>query len=763
MQNLGSKVKKAIVQPYKIPGYIKRQVEQVLNTVEGSRIAWPAAGRALLETFQTQRPRGDELLVLTHATLVSPGTERAMFAKLPNTSVHYPFYPGYSGAGEVLMVGEGVTRFKVGDRVAAGTGFFHASLNTFRENQVLPIPDGVSMDAACFLQLGIIALQGVRKAQIQPGEHVAILGPGLLGQLSLQLAAAAGAYPITVIASSGRRLPLAREHGAHAVLNLAEEHETVGQIRADVTLEVTGNPEAIHEAIRCTRPGGRLVLLGSNRGITRNVDFERIQQAGLTLIGAHIMGLPQVDRWAGWWPERLEAEVIMQFLADGRLRVERLITDQVDPVEPELFYRRLVQSEADILGAVYRWEQVPERRRFAAPRREALEQGRLRDVVRNNPASNGHPTAAPQTPARIEAVSGTLRIGLIGCGEIAVENAKAIQVAPNAAMTMVMDVNPAVAEDMARRYQLPFTTSADELLSQPDIDAVLISVPHFLHAPLTLQAARYGKHVMVEKPMATTLADAEAMLAACREAGVKLSVVYCQRYLPYVQKARSIIQQGALGRLLGLTLIHYLDKPVSYWTGGRTGRVATDWRFSKEKGGGGILVFNLVHYLDLIHYITGLEATRAYSEYGIFNSPSTVETEDTISVSLRYRQPQDVGADQLIGNVTGASCVRGAVMAHQQLRIWGTEGQLIVGEPFQFYSLHRVDHYNPGEWHTLMDWEWGIERREYVQHFAQAVLRGEEPPVSPAESCAVQAVVEAIYASQESGHPIEIEAMRHAI
>ncbi|NJN99815.1 MAG: hypothetical protein HC875_39780 [Anaerolineales bacterium] len=91
VQNLGSKVKKAIVQPYKIPGYIKRQVEQVLNTVEGSRIVWPAAGRALLETFQTQRPRGDELLVLTHATLVSPGTERAMFAKLPNDQCSLPF------------------------------------------------------------------------------------------------------------------------------------------------------------------------------------------------------------------------------------------------------------------------------------------------------------------------------------------------------------------------------------------------------------------------------------------------------------------------------------------------------------------------------------------------------------------------------------------------------------------------------------------------------------------------------------------------
>jgi predicted dehydrogenase len=149
-------------------------------------------------------------------------------------------------------------------------------------------------------------------------------------------------------------------------------------------------------------------------------------------------------------------------------------------------------------------------------------------------------------------------------------------------------------------------------------------------------------------------------------------VIYCQRYLPYIQKAKQMIEQGALGKLLGLNLTHYLDKPVSYWTGGRTGRVTTDWRLSKEKGGGGVLVFNLVHYLDIIGYLTSQEVVKAYSEYGTFDSPS--ETEDTISVTLRYD-------NQLVGNITAASCVRGADMSHQQLYIWGTEGQLIIGEP----------------------------------------------------------------------------------
>jgi predicted dehydrogenase len=208
-----------------------------------------------------------------------------------------------------------------------------------------------------------------------------------------------------------------------------------------------------------------------------------------------------------------------------------------------------------------------------------------------------------------------------------------------------------------------------------------------------------------------------------------------------------LIAQGKLGRLLGLHLVHYLDKPIGYWTGGRTGRVSTDWRLSPQKSGGGILVFNVVHYLDLIRYLTGLEVQRVYGAYGTFDSPA--QTEDSISITLHYDQG-------LIGNVTAASCVRGAVLAHQQLRLWGTEGQVIVGEPFQFYSLHAVDGFNAGEWHTLAEWEWGIERREYIRRLARAVLRGETPEISGQDGRAIQAIVEAVYASGERRAPVEV-------
>jgi len=346
-----------------------------------------------------------------------------------------------------------------------------------------------------------------------------------------------------------------------------------------------------------------------------------------------------------------------------------------------------------------------------------------------------------------------LRFGLIGCGEIAVANANAIRSAPNAIITAVTDVNETVARDMAKRFGVAYVKTVEELLTRSDVDAVVISVPHFLHAPLAIQAARAGKHVIVEKPMSTTLAEANKMIVAARESKVHLATLYCQRYLPYVQQAKALIEQGALGTILGNSIQIYIDKPTSYYTSGFTGRVATDWRLSKEKSGGGILIFNAVHYLDMVRYLTGLEVIRAYSDFGALDTP--LETEDTLSATLRY-------ANQAIGSVSASSVVRGSlVYAFTQVRIWGTDGQIILTEPDQhsFYSLRQIKGYRAGEWHSLGRSSTEGDRQEFITRFSEAILRGESPEMTPESACAIQAIVEAIYQSGESHCPVNLESL----
>lgn len=771
MSQLRSKLRKAILQPYKIPGYFVSQFNRNFNAVGATRIIWPEPGRALLIDFDMRRPIDHEVLVLTHTTLVSPGTERAFFNALPNARPEYPYFPGYCGAGVVVEVGSKVTRFKPGDRVAGAIP--HASAMLMPEDWLTRVPDAVSLEQATFLQLGIIALQGVRKARIQLGERVAVIGQGLIGLLTTQLVAQNGAYPVFAIANSDTRLPLAKRLGATRTYCLDDKGSQfdglvyLSKIQADVTIDVTGSPDALHTAIGITYKNGRIVSLGSTRGTTHGIDFHQLRERNLKIIGAHVDSLPKVESRPGLWTAKKEAETFFKLVAKRRLNIDALISHHIYPPEAERFYRKLSRAERSILGALFSWNHMPHVERLNGRLRDRLDAKNTiwsispasvstvsTNGTRSKNAVNGSAMKAnkqlPQSTSPTLTENKTLRVGLIGCGEIALKNAQAIKDSDNAEIVMVADINASIAADMGKRYKVPHSTDSEALLRRDDVDAVLISVPHHLHAPLTIQAAEYGKHVMVEKPLSTSLADADRMIDACKQSGVQLSTMYCQRYLPYVQKAKALIDQGALGNILGMQLIFYMDKPPSYFQSGFSGRVQSDWRLLREKSGGGILIFNLVHYLDIMRYLSGLEVVRAYAEFGTLDTPM-IETEDTISATLRY-------SNQAIGTISASSVARGSPYK-PQLHLWGSDGQMYLTEPddFSFYSLREIDGKRPGVWYSMGSFDMSGERRAYVTSFAQSVLGGSRPEVSGEDGRAIQAIVEAIYKSGRQQHFIGVE------
>jgi UDP-N-acetyl-2-amino-2-deoxyglucuronate dehydrogenase len=230
-----------------------------------------------------------------------------------------------------------------------------------------------------------------------------------------------------------------------------------------------------------------------------------------------------------------------------------------------------------------------------------------------------------------------LGIGMIGCGEIAVQTAKGVAGAAHARHVMVMDVDERVARDLGGAYGVPSTTSVEALLANPDVDAVYIAVPHYLHAPIGLQALRAGKHVLLEKPIATTLRDADALIAGAKEAGRTLSIAFTAQVDRAMQAARRLIADGAIGKVIGTRIVYRSQKPESYWHGGYSGRIQTDWRIAKAKAGGGILIMNAVHDLNTLRFVTGLEVRRVYAEYDTFTTP--VEVEDFIAVTWRPGRP----------------------------------------------------------------------------------------------------------------------------
>ncbi|MEO2003326.1 MAG: Gfo/Idh/MocA family oxidoreductase [Candidatus Poribacteria bacterium] len=339
----------------------------------------------------------------------------------------------------------------------------------------------------------------------------------------------------------------------------------------------------------------------------------------------------------------------------------------------------------------------------------------------------------------------TLRIGMIGCGEIAYKaTGQAVADCSNATIVAAMDTVADIAKSFTEKFGGEATTDAAEVMARDDVDAVLISVPHFLHAPLAIQAAEAGKHVLVEKPIACTTEQAKDMIAACSDAGVLLSVLLPSRYSGSTIRAKELVEAGALGKILALKFHVAANKLDSYWTGGYTQRVRTDWRKSKENSGGGVLIMNLVHDIDAVRYATGLEAIRIYAEYDTFMTDT--EVEDFITVSIRY----DNGA---IGDIMASSCVRGGEGGGT--RIYGSEGQMAFGRPLRVFTEADIDGLERGAW-TDVDTPRGDGRATLIERFAEAVFAGTAPEVPGEEGRNTLDLIYAAYRSGETHTPVTV-------
>jgi UDP-N-acetyl-2-amino-2-deoxyglucuronate dehydrogenase len=339
-----------------------------------------------------------------------------------------------------------------------------------------------------------------------------------------------------------------------------------------------------------------------------------------------------------------------------------------------------------------------------------------------------------------------LCIGMIGCGEIAYrETAVAIQEADQAEMVIAMDTVEHVARSFGETFDVAATTRLEDVLEHPEVDTVVISVPHALHLPLTVQAARAGKHVMVEKPIAVTLEQADEMIAACHQAGVRLGVLYVTRYNAEIVRAKALIEQGAVGRVIAQEFQLVTNKPESYWTSGYSGRVQTDWRKSKKQSGGGTLIMNLSHDIDRLRWVTGLEAVRVYAEYDTFATET--EVEDTITVTMRY----DNGA---IGTLYACSCAPGA--GSNGDRIYGTEGQIVFGRnALRVYTEADVEGLERGAW-TEIEPPAVDARQVFVERYARAVLEGIPLDIPGEEGRKTLETIVAAYRSGETHRPVAL-------
>jgi 2-desacetyl-2-hydroxyethyl bacteriochlorophyllide A dehydrogenase len=328
--------------------------------MRGHRVVVTAPGHVELQWIDPPQPQKGQVLLRALSTLISPGTERAFFLNLENTNPAYPFFPGYSFVGEVIAAGDDVVALKIGDRVVCRAA--HQSHALVDAGACLKAPAQVADEEAAFFALLAIAMQGLRKARIELGESVAVLGAGIVGILAMRLAQLSGGVPVIGIDLDQRRLDLAEQVAADEVLisdrNVQDKLSALlGAAGADVVIELTGAPAAVATAFQLAALRGRVVLVGSARGVTDEVNFYRdVHKKGLLIIGGHESTRPRQENSPGYWTPLREYAVCLDLMARDRIQIAPLITHRYNWREFPAAYAQLANWDKSALGMIIEWD-----------------------------------------------------------------------------------------------------------------------------------------------------------------------------------------------------------------------------------------------------------------------------------------------------------------------------------------------------------------------------------------------------------------------
>ncbi len=306
-------------------------------------------------------------LVRAKLTAISTGTELTMITGdfLPNSVwariTRYPFKPGYTHLGEVIAVGEGVDKVKVGDRVIGWKP--HTQFALYRADEFyMKVPDEVPDEAAVLFSLAIISLNGVRRAKVQLGESVAVFGLGPIGIWAAQFARLSGARPVIGVDLFEHRRTLAVQLKAADVALDGADPNLVDRIAeltkgrmVDVVFEVTGHPDAILTEVQALRRQGRLIVLSSPRGKTLFDFHDWCNWTSISIIGAHVSSHPPHENPDDPWTRERNTELFFDLIRRGEIATTELITHRFPAEEAPSAYELLMTERGKTGIVVLQW------------------------------------------------------------------------------------------------------------------------------------------------------------------------------------------------------------------------------------------------------------------------------------------------------------------------------------------------------------------------------------------------------------------------
>ncbi|MFQ5685032.1 MAG: bi-domain-containing oxidoreductase [Candidatus Scalindua sp.] len=546
---------------------------------------------------------------------------------------------GYSSAGTVIDIGEKVKGFKRGDLVAcAGAGYaVHAETVIVPKNLVVKINDGVDIESAAFTTLGAIAMQGIRLAEVRLGEVVGVIGLGLLGQLTIQMLKAAGCI-VACLDIQNDRTKIAEQFGIDSAASTAEGFITICRqlsngrgIDAVLITADTRSNEPVKLAGEVARDKGIIVAVGTvGMSIPRKVYFEkelifRISRSYGPGRYDPMYEEKGYDYPYGYvrWTEQRNMQAFVQMLADSKINVQPLITHRLDINEAPKAYDLITgKTEEPFLGVLLKYAEKPDIKHKILMKSRSH---RLRSTIDTDKAKS-----------KLDLVS----LGVLGAGNFTssvmlpvIKDIKGIN------LTGIASARGTNARSLSDRFGFDYcATDENEIINDPNINTIAIMTRHYLHAQQVIDVLKARKNVFVEKPLClneeelkdiiSTYYDEQERNIADGVQSLSLMVGFNRRFAPFIIELKGLLNNVREPLVLNYRInAGYI--PANHWT-------------QDPQVGGGRLVGEACHFIDLLIYLSGSKPykimTYALPDKGHYS-------QDNLHITLEF-------ANRTLGTVT---------------------------------------------------------------------------------------------------------------
>jgi predicted dehydrogenase/threonine dehydrogenase-like Zn-dependent dehydrogenase len=686
------------------PGFVLVRNEYSLISA-GTERSTVSAGRASLLGKAQQRP---DLVKQVLETFRREGLAETL--KRVRTKLDTLKELGYSSAGTVLMSMDSRGVFKPGDRVACGGGGYalHAGIVSVPQNLVVRVPDSVGLDCAAFTTIGSIAIQSVRQANPKLGELVCVIGLGLLGQLTAQILRANGCQ-VFGIDTSAPMVELGSRTSCHRA---ATRDDPALQSTVDLFTEGNGFDSVIITAAAQTndpvelatmilRQKGSVVVVGAvPMNIPREPNFYK-KELELKISCSYGPGRYDHsyeeeghDYPYGYvrWTENRNMAAFVKLLENKSVDVKPLIT--------HVFEVEKASEAYDIVTGKARERHIAMLLKYGGPEEETTR-------------ATSRPTAMPQ---------GAMGIGFIGAGSFAqkflIPYAKAcgelVGVATSRGIT---------AKSVATKFGFrSFSTDPCDLLSNPSINAVFIATRHDSHAGLAVSTLRAGKDVFVEKPLALCNEDLRLIAETYRrQRTCRLMVGFNRRFAPLACKARELFAPFSAPLVINYRI--------------NAGFIPRDHWIQTDQGGGRILG-EVCHFVDLLQFLTSAEPTRVFAE-SISGANNKTSNQDNLAITIGF-------SNGSIGLITYLACGE-KLLAKERIEVFGSGKSLVIDD------FKTAEWYDDGSRRKFA--MPGKGHREEVQLFLASIAKGEPSPIPFESICYSTVTTFSIIDSLQTGLP----------